>query len=308
MGGDGVLLPADVAGFLDDGLARVDEASLLVAALAGMLPGGYATSDFMAAQNAFVTYVDHRPHHDIFFVGDLPSLASETNPVAAAAGLATGGTLPTSRCSASYWPHLTAADPVGDVPGATIVIPPAGYVAGAYAGTDGRRGVWKAPAGTGVRLGGVRSFEVNVLDVHQETLNPLAINALRMIPLAGPVIWGARTRDPNSEWRYVPVRRTAIFLRMSIYKGIQWAVFEPNDERLWQSLRNSIGAFMETQFRNGAFAGATSREAYFVKVDQETTTSDDQAAGIVNIVVGFAPLRPAEFVILTLQQVSQRTG
>jgi phage tail sheath protein FI len=106
----------------------------------------------------------------------------------------------------------------------------------------------------------------------------------------------------------VPVRRTAIFLRTSIYNGIQWAVFEPNDEPLWSSLRTSIGAFMETQFRRGAFAGRTSEQAYQVKVDAETTTPIDQAAGVVNILVAFAPLRPAEFVVVQLSQKTQATG
>jgi phage tail sheath protein FI len=128
------------------------------------------------------------------------------------------------------------------------------------------------------------------------------VNALRSIPSAGPAIWGTRTRIPESEYRYIPVRRTAMFLRKSIYRGIQWAVFEPNDEPLWQSLRNTIGAFMDTQFRNGAFAGRTSRDAYFVKCDAETTTEADQAAGVVNIRVGFAPLRPAEFIVVKLSQ------
>jgi hypothetical protein len=156
----------------------------------------------------------------------------------------------------------------------------------------------------------VRALEFEVTDSHQDTLNPRAVNALRQVPAGAVrplVVWGARTRQPTSEWRYIPVRRTAIFLRMSIYQSIQWAVFEPNDEQLWQSLRNTIGAFMETQFRNGAFAGATSRDAYFVKVNAATTTPDDQAAGIVNILVGFAPLRPAEFVVVTLQQMAGRS-
>ena len=122
------------------------------------------------------------------------------------------------------------------------------------------------------------------------------------------MVWGARTLVPSSEWRYVPVRRMAIYLRTSIYNGIQWAVFEPNDEPLWASLRTSIGAFMEIQFRNGAFAGSTSKEAYFVKVDSETTTEDDQAAGIVNVLVGFCPLRPAEFVVVKLSQKTQGEG
>ena len=136
-------------------------------------------------------------------------------------------------------------------------------------------------------------------------MNPLWVNDILSIPVACVVSWGARTTRPNSEWRYVPVRRTALFLRKSIYNGIQWAVFEPNNQDLWRALRVTIGAFMETQYRNGAFAGATSKEAYFVKCDAETTTEIDQASGVVNIMVGFAPLRPAEFVVVTLSQMTK---
>ena len=306
-GGDNVFDSSTLTTFLTDRLRGVDDASLLVAASMGMLPASAVVvslddNDFLTFQNRFVTFVNNRPQLDLFFIGDMPTFRTETNPVMAAAGAAVDST----TFNAVYWPHLTVADPAGVGRNPSITIPPAGYVAGLYAQTDGRRGFWKAPAGTEVILGGVRSLEFDVLDVHQDILNPRGINALRRIPSAGLVIWVHATRQPTSEWRYVPVRRTAIFLRKSIYNGIQWAVFEPNDYRLWQTLRNTIGAFMETQFRNGAFAGATSREAYFVKVDAETTTPDDQAAGIVNILVGFAPLRPAEFVVVSLQQMAGR--
>lgn len=202
------------------------------------------------------------------------------------------------------WPHVIVADPVGTGRNPKLTVPPSGFAAGLYARTDARRGVWKAPAGVEATLSGVLGLQHEVLDKHQDDMNPVGVNALRVIPGAGSVIWGARTSRPTSEWRYVSVRRTAMFLRKSIYNGIQWAVFEPNDEPLWQSLRVNIGAFMETQFRNGAFAGATSREAYFVKCDTQTTTEIDKANGVVNIVVGFAPLRPAEFVVLRLQQMT----
>jgi hypothetical protein len=287
----------------------VDDAALLVAAPDRMLPNldtSLSRNDFVAFANRFVTYAESRPKQDLFFVGDLPRLTAETNPVTEAvnhargAGGATGAA--GSTYAALYWPHLVVGDPVGSGRNPTLVIPPSGYVAGICARVDGRRGVWKAPAGVETMLGSVLGLDFQVLDHHQDDLNPNAINALRQIPGAGAVVWGTRTRMPSSEWRYVPVRRTAMFLRKSIYNGIQWAVFEPNDFPLWQSLRQTIGAFMETQFRNGAFQGRTSREAYFVKCDGETTTEIDRAAGIVNILVGFAPLRPAEFVVLRLSQ------
>jgi len=313
VGGDGDFVAADLPVFLTDRLLEVDDASLMVAVSSRMLPeANLAPNDFVSFQNQFITYVNNRPQLDLFFIGDLPSLADADNPITAAANHATGAGGATqvgaTTFNAVYFPHILVSDPAGIGRNPTIFIPPAGYIAGLYAQTDGRRGVWKAPAGTEVQLGGVQSFEFEVVDVHQDTLNPRAINALRRIPAAGLVVWGARTRQPTSEWRYIPVRRTAIFLRKSIYNGIQWAVFEPNDERLWQTLRNTIGAFMDIQFRNGAFAGQTSRQAYFVKVDAETTTPADQAAGIVNILVGFAPLRPAEFVVVSLQQIAGRTS
>jgi phage tail sheath protein FI len=167
--------------------------------------------------------------------------------------------------------------------------------------------VWKAPAGTDATLALTVELDYQLNDLHSDELNPVGINALRTMPGAGRVVWGSRTMQPSSEWRYVPVRRTAIFLRTSIYNGIQWAVFEPNDEPLWSSLRASIGGFMETQFRRGAFAGLTRDDAYLVKVDASTTTPIDQAAGVVNILVAFAPLRPAEFVVVQLSQKTQPT-
>jgi phage tail sheath protein FI len=312
VGGDGEFDAAAMPVFLTDRLLEIDDASLMVAASARMLPeAGTDDAIFVEFQNHFITYVNNRPQLDLFFVGDLPSLTDFTSPVTEAANWATGANSHTPVAGATtfnaiYWPHAIVPDPAGVGRNPSITIPASGYIAGLYAQTDGRRGVWKAPAGTEVQLGGVRALEFEVVDVHQDTLNPRAINALRKMPSAGLVVWGTRTRQPTSEWRYIPVRRTAIFLRKSIYNGIQWAVFEPNDERLWQTLRNTIGAFMDIQFRNGAFAGQTSREAYFVKVDSTTTTPDDQAAGIVNILVGFAPLRPAEFVVVSLQQIAGR--
>jgi hypothetical protein len=303
---------------LDEGLAEVDDAALLVCAASQLLPeGGLNAEDFVALENTFVDCVNVRPRQDLFFIGDLPRLTRgpsalvANDPIQGAidvhAGIGIGAPLSATTFNAVYWPHVEVRDPAGEGRDPRLFIPPAGHVAGFYARTDGRRGVWKAPAGTETIVQGITQLDYEVLDKDQDNLNPRGLNALRRIPGAGLVSWGTRTLQPNSEWRYVPVRRMAIFLRGSIYNGIQWAVFEPNDERLWQSLRNTIRAFMETQFRNGAFFGATSREAYFVKVDAETTTEDDRAAGVVNILVGFAPLRPAEFVVVSLQQMAGQT-
>jgi phage tail sheath protein FI len=188
------------------------------------------------------------------------------------------------------------------------LIPPSGAVAGIYSRIDARRGVWKAPAGVEATVGGIVSLQRDTTDSEQDDLNPQGVDVLRSIPGAGSVVWGARTLQPASEWRYVPVRRTAMYLRKSIFNGIQFAVFEPNNTDLWTTLKSTITAFMTTQFRNGAFAGTSTKEAFFVKVDAETTTEADQAAGIVNILVGFAPLRPAEFVVVKLSQKTSTTA
>jgi phage tail sheath protein FI len=254
----------------------------------------------------FIGFAENRPRQDLFFVGDLPSQHDLGDPTqATTATVQSKDNRTSSNFAALYWPHVVVSDIAGIGRNPTITVPPSGYVAGLYARIDGRRGVWKAPAGTEATLNGTIATEYALNDLHSDELNPKGVNALRQIPGAGRVVWGARTMLPSSEWRYVPVRRTAIFLRTSIYNGIQWAVFEPNDEPLWANLRMSIGAFMDTQFRNGAFAGRTRDDAYFVKVDATTTTEIDQAAGIVNILVGFAPLRPAEFVVVKLSQKTQ---
>ncbi|MGH9929223.1 MAG: phage tail sheath family protein [Pyrinomonadaceae bacterium] len=206
--------------------------------------------------------------------------------------------------AAVYFPWLEVSDPTGQS-AEPIKVPPSGFVAGLYARIDAKRGVWKAPAGTEANVTGAVGLVAEITDVEQDFLNPIGMNAIRQFPGAGRVVWGSRTLGTVSdpEYRYVPVRRTAIYLEQSIYNGIQWAVFEPNDEDLWASLRLNIGAFMMLQFRAGAFQGKSAKDAFFVKCDNETTTQGDIDAGIVNILVGFAPLKPAEFVILKLTQI-----
>jgi phage tail sheath protein FI len=303
-GGGGSLTSAEYAELLADRLASVDDAALLVAACSDMLTA--SADDYGDLVDVFIGFAENRPRQDLFFVGDLPSQHDQGDPTQATAATVHSKDARTgSNFTALYWPHIVVGDLAGIGRNPTITIPPSGYVAGLYARIDGRRGVWKAPAGTEATLNGTIATEFLLNDLHSDELNPKGVNALRQIAGAGRVAWGARTMLPSSEWRYVPVRRTAIYLRTSIYNGIQWAVFEPNDEPLWASLRMSIGAFMDTQFRNGAFAGRTRDDAYFVKVDATTTTEIDQAAGIVNILVGFAPLRPAEFVVVKLSQKTQ---
>jgi len=237
---------------------------------------------------------------DCFFVGDVNS----TDDTVAEAQTFINSLTVKASYGAVYFPWLRMADPTGNSV-APIAAPPSGFVAGMYARIDARRGVWKAPAGTEANIGGAVGLVADITDVQQDFLNPIGVNVLRQFPASGLVIWGARTLATRSdpEYRYVPVRRTAIFLEQSIYNGIQWAVFEPNDEDLWASLRLNVGAFMMLQFRAGAFQGKSAKDAFFVKCDNQTTTQGDIDAGIVNILVGFAPLKPAEFVVLRLTQI-----
>ncbi|MBW8874439.1 MAG: phage tail sheath family protein [Acidobacteria bacterium] len=212
----------------------------------------------------------------------------------------------TSKNAALYFPRIRRVNPLHE--NRVEDFSPSGAIAGVFSRIDSSRGVWKAPAGLEATLNGVVQLSVPLTDPENGELNPLGVNCLRVRPAAGPVIWGARTRQGDdrlaSEWKYVPVRRLALYLEESLYRGTQWVVFEPNDEPLWAQIRLNVGAFLQTLFRQGAFQGSTPQQAYFVKVDRETTTQNDVDRGIVNIVVGFAPLKPAEFVVIRLQQIA----
>jgi len=220
-----------------------------------------------------------------------------------------------SENAAFYFPRIRVADPLEGGKAREFV--PCGAVAGVIARTDGQRGVWKAPAGIDATLAGVLGLSVgdqNVIltDGENGELNPLGVNCLRIFPAMGPIVWGARTLKGAdrlaSERKYLPVRRTALFIEETLYRGTQWAVFEPNDEPLWSQIRLNVGAFMHSLFTQGAFQGPTPKDAYFVKCDGETTTQDDVNKGIVNVIVGFAPLRPAEFIVLKIRQLAGRVA
>ncbi len=208
--------------------------------------------------------------------------------------------------AAVYFPRPMIADPLNDY--RLRLVASSGTVAGLYARTDGQRGVWKAPGGTEAGLKGVQELEYVLTDAENGALNPLGINCFRNLPVYGNVCWAARilvgSDEQASEWKYIPVRRMALFLEESLYRGTQWVVFEPNDEPLWAQIRLNVGAFMQNLFRQGAFQGQTPKEAYFVKCDKESTTQNDIDLGVVNILVGFAPLKPAEFVVIKLQQMA----
>jgi len=217
---------------------------------------------------------------------------------------------PKSTNAALYFPYIISTDPLSGNP---VNLPPGGTLAGIYARTDTNRGVWKAPAGlettlvntTGVVPGGVMN------DVRQGTLNPLGVNCLRTFPGIGTVVFGARTsvtaNPAFQQWRYVPVRRMALFIEQTLYYNLGWVIFEPNDDPLWVAIRTSIENFMLSLFNQGAFQGATPSQAFQVKCDSTTTTQDDVNNGIVNIIVAFAPLKPAEFVIIKIAQLAGQT-
>jgi len=225
----------------------------------------------------------------------------------------TGGTyeLPESQNGALYYPYLLSTDPVT---GSVIPMAPSGFVAGIYAGTDASRGVWKAPAGLATNVlnttGPVSSGIMN--DQQQGVLNLQAINCLRAFSGVGTVVWGARTlvaaNPAYQQWMYVPVRRLTLFIEQTLLANLRWVVFEPNDEPLWTAITISINAFMLSLFRQGALQGSTPSDAFQVKCDSTTTSAANQAMGIVNIVVAFAPLKPAEFVVVQIAQLAGQTA
>jgi uncharacterized protein len=212
---------------------------------------------------------------------------------------------PNAANSALYFPWISAPDPLaGNRP---ALMPPCGFVAGIYAATDAARGVWKAPAGINAGLTGALGLQYTLTDLENGDLNVQGINCLREFRVYGDVVWGARTLlgadEVGSQWKYVPIRRLALYLESSLYEGTQWVVFEPNDERLWSQIRLNVGAFMQELFLQGAFQGTTPQKAYFVKCDAENNPQSSIDKGVVNILVGFAPLYPAEFVVIQIQQM-----
>ncbi len=239
-----------------------------------------------------------------FLLIDPPPGVTDT---AAAEAYKNGGIGFQSSHSAAYFPNIRVDDPLE---AASIRShPPSGAMAGLFARTDSQYGVWQAPAGTEASLNGVYGPSVELSDDQHGVLNPLGLNCIRRFPIFGTVAFGARTVDGSnalgSEWKYVPVRRTASYILRSLSEGLRWAVLKPNGEQLWSQLRLNATAFMHGLFRQGAFKGTSSREAYFVQCDASTTSGDDMNQGVVNIVVGFAPLKPAEFVLITLRQIVQ---
>lgn len=199
--------------------------------------------------------------------------------------------------AAYYCPWLYVADPQSD---GRRLVPPSGHVLGLYARTDAERGVWKAPANEVLR--GIMDIEYDVDSRAQEILNPRGVNTTRHFPGRGIRVWGARTLSGNMLWKYISVRRLFIFLEHSICEGTQWVVFEPNDEKLWARVKDSIRLFLRTQWRNGAMMGVTEDEAFFIVCDRSTMTQDDILGGRLICEIGIAAVRPAEFVIFRIFQ------
>lgn len=292
------------------GLHALDEVDIVnLLCIPPYLPnsdGDVLDGDIDAALRSLVlTYAINRR---AMFVVDPPQHWTEKDdPLDSSDGLdSTNFTMSRDPNAVIYFPRIKFADPLQENRMVTGV--PCGVVAGLMARTDAQRGVWKAPAGIEATLRGVPDLALNLTDQENGALNPRGINCLRSFSGVGRVAWGARTTHGDdilaSEWKYLPVRRFTLFLEESLFRGTKWVVFEPNDEQLWSQIRLNVGAFMHNLFRQGAFQGSSPRDAYLVKCDSETTTQTDINSGIVNIEVGFAPLKPAEFIILKIQQLA----
>ena len=259
--------------------------------------------DFAAVFNLAEKYCDDKR---AFLIMDTPSAIDTTADMIS--WIQTNDGL-RHRNAAAYFPRLVIPDPLaGNQPRKVAA---SGTLAGVYARTDSERGVWTAPAGVEAYLLGA-NVAAQLNDSDNGALNALGINVLRNFPTIGNVSWGARTLagsdQEGSEWKYIPVRRLALYLEESLYRGTQWAVFEPNDQLLWTRITQSVANFVNDLWRQGGLQGATPKDAYFVKCDGTTTSQDDIDRGIVNILVGFAPVRPAEFVLLEIQQTAAQVG
>jgi uncharacterized protein len=295
-------LPPDEASYKAafDALRKTDMFNLLC------LPPNDAAGDVDASvlQSALKLCVDRRA---FLIVDPRSSWSAPSDVLDSSRGLAALGLRgDVARNAAVFFPRIKKADPARGGQIATIV--PCGAVAGVIARTDKQLGVWKAPAGLHATVKGIQGLSLSVTDAENGPLNARGVNCIRNFPAHGPVLWGARTLRGDDlfgdEYKYIPIRRLALFIEETLFRGTQWVVFEPNDEPLWSQIRLNVGAFMHDLFHQGAFQGNLPRNAYFVKCDGETTTQADVSSGIVKILVGFAPLKPAEFVIIQIQQLA----
>ena len=220
------------------------------------------------------------------------SAVADLNPMASIGGSSHG---------AFYYPWIVTADPGSS---ARSLTPPGGQVLGIYARSDIERGVFMAPSNEVVR--GALNVEFNVTEAVQDVLNAKGVNVIRRFPDRGIRVWGARTMVANAEWKYINVRRLFLFLERSIEQGTQWAVFEPNDERLWGRVADTIRQFLRAQWRAGALQGTREQDAFFIRCDRTTMTQDDIDNGRLICEVGVAPVKPAEFVTFHISQISNK--
>ena len=264
------------------------------------------SSDYLTAATATLNYAIQRK---AFAILDMPNTVKAPSDAVAWA-TSTPATFGTGIISgATYYPQVLIPNPFSTQP---LQIGASGTMAGIYALTDANRGVWKAPAGITAPLAGVQQLSYVMNDQENGSINPLGINALRTFPIYDNVAWGSRTlAAPNiadEDWKYIPVRRLALYIEQSLMQGLQWVVFEPNDDRLWAQIRLSVNSFLHPLFLQGAFVGKTPAQAYQCICDASTTTAQDMENGIVNILILFAPVRPAEFVVISLQQMAGQSS
>jgi phage tail sheath protein FI len=256
-------------------------------------------TDYLTAATATLDYALQRR---AFALLDIPQDVTTPSEAVDWAQSAPGNFGPGIVSAASYFPQIEVPTPFSTVP---AILGACGTMAGLYAATDAARGVWKAPAGIAAPIAGVQQLQYVMSDEENGLINPLGLNAIRAIPVYGNVAWGARTlasaNEADIDWKYIPVRRLALFIEQSLVNGLQWVAFEANDEALWSQIRLSVGGFLEQLFTQGAFCGSSSAQACQAICDASTTTPEDMDNDIVNILVQFAPIEPAEFLTISLQ-------
>lgn len=271
-------------------LAGLEDISIVAA------PGSSAYTDAQAVNNLLISHAEARRAYRIAVL-DLPP-----NQLPGQARTLRGQI--DSRYAAVYYPWVVVSNPLArpgreDIP-RELALPPSGFVCGIYARNDVERGVWKAPANEVVR--GALRFELDINFAQQELLNPIGVNCLRYLSGRGFRVWGARLASSDPEWKYINVRRYFNYLESSIDRGTQWAVFEPNGERLWANVRQTISDFLYNEWRNGALLGTKTEEAFFVRCDRSTMTQNDLDNGRLVCLIGVAVIKPAEFVIFRIGQ------
>ncbi|MFD7084612.1 phage tail sheath subtilisin-like domain-containing protein [Streptomyces sp. NPDC059918] len=275
------------------GLEAVDEVTMLaVPDLMSCLRRGTLDQDGVkAVQLAMIAHCE--------LMGDRVAVL-DTPPALTAQGVQDWRVTETgydSKYAALYWPWLNVMDPISGKP---APMPPSGHVAGVWARSDDSRGVHKAPANEVVR--GALSLELALTRKEHDQLNPLGVNCIRAFPGQGIRIWGARTLSSDPEWRYLNVRRLFNFVEKSILSGTSWVVFEPNDPKLWDSVKRTITMFLRGVWRDGALFGRTPDDAFYVKCDEENNPPEAREQGILTVEIGVAAVKPAEFVVFRISQ------